>query len=70
MVSKLADSNGETKMNIYTKDIMQALNIDAETAMRVQDEMCIDFSECSDKAFIKEAKMCFELFVQPTLVSQ
>ena len=57
-------------MNIYTKDIMQALNIDAETAMRVQDEMCIDFSECSDKAFIKEAKICFELFVKPTLVSQ
>jgi len=43
-------------MNMYTQEIMALLKIDAETAMKVQDNMMVDFSECSTRAFNKDAK--------------
>ena len=54
-------------MNIYTRQIMQLLNIDAETALKVQDEMSIeglDFSECTQRSFNASAKRCFQLIQQ------
>jgi hypothetical protein len=54
-------------MNEVTHLIMKALKLDAETAIKVQDEMVIDFSESSERAIIKEAKFCYEFFIQPNL---
>lgn len=53
----------EIVMNIYTRQIAALLNIDLETARRVQDEMeCndFDFSEATDRQFKREAKLCYE----------
>lgn len=47
-------------MNIYTKWIMKLLGIDAETAIKVQDCMEIDFSECTKRQFNKEARAIYE----------
>jgi hypothetical protein len=47
-------------MNIYTKWIMELLGIDAETAIKVQDQMIIDFSECTKRQFNKEARAIYE----------
>lgn len=50
-------------MNIYTRQIAALLNIDLETALRVQEEMeCndFDFSEATDRQFKREAMFCYE----------
>jgi DNA-binding transcriptional regulator YhcF (GntR family) len=50
-------------MNIYTRQIAALLNIDLNTALRVQNEMeCngFDFSEATDRQFKREAKFCYE----------
>tara|TARA_R100000995_G_C3442988_1_gene104260 strand:+ start:420 stop:593 length:174 start_codon:yes stop_codon:yes gene_type:complete len=50
-------------MNINTKQIMSLLNISQKNAECVQDEMAIngvDFSECTQAEFAKEAKMAWE----------
>lgn len=50
-------------MNIYTRQIAALLNVDLDTALRVQDEMeCngFDFSEATDRQFKREAKYCYE----------
>ena len=47
-------------MNIYTKNITSLLKITLEEASKVQDQMernGIDFSECSVRAFNKEARL-------------
>lgn len=53
-------------MNGYTRDIAALLKITLELAVQVQDRMIsngVDFSECSTRAFNKEAKLAFaELF--------
>ena len=49
-------------MNQYTRNIMALLKIDVITALQVQDEMCasgFDFSEATQQAFNREAKICF-----------
>ena len=46
-------------MNLYTRMIMELLKLDAETAIKVQDEMELDFSEASIRAFNKEAKAAY-----------
>jgi hypothetical protein len=49
-------------MNQYTRNIMALLKVDATTAIQVQDEMCasgFDFSEATQQAFNREAKICF-----------
>lgn len=51
-------------MNIYTRQIAALLNIDVETAVKVQYEMeCngFDFSEATDRQFKREAKFCYEM---------
>ena len=47
-------------MNIYTKWIMELLGVDAETAIKVQDRMIIDFSECTKRQFNQEARATYE----------
>ena len=50
-------------MNIYTRQIATLLNIDLDTALRVQYEMeCndFDFREATDRQFKREAKSCYE----------
>jgi hypothetical protein len=49
-------------MNLYTKWIMELLGIDAETAIKVQDLMEIDFSECTKRQFNREARAIYESF--------
>jgi len=49
-------------MNYITKEIMALLKVDAETAIKVQNEMIasgFDFSESSQKTFNRETKICF-----------
>jgi len=49
-------------MNQATRDIMALLKIDAQTAIQVQNQMSasgFDFSESTQRAFNKEAKICF-----------
>ena len=56
-------------MNQATRDIMALLNIDANTAIQVQDKMGasgFDFSASSRKAFNREAKVCFALIQKVT----
>lgn len=51
-------------MNQATRDIMALLNVDAETALKVQSKMWesgFDFSEATKKEFNREVKICFEL---------
>ena len=48
-------------MNIYTKQIAKLLDIPLELAMRVQDMMQIDFSECSTKEFNREARLVYSI---------
>jgi hypothetical protein len=51
-------------MNQATRDIMALLKIDAQTAIQVQNQMSasgFDFSESTQRAFNKEAKICFAL---------
>ena len=48
-------------MNGVTRDIMALLGVDVELALKVQDEMIaggFDFSECTARAFRREAKLC------------
>ena len=50
-------------MNVNTKQIMSLLNISQRNAECVQDEMAIngvDFSECTQIEFAKEAKITWE----------
>lgn len=46
-------------MNMYTRQIMALLGIDVSTAIKVQDRMHIDFSECSTRAFNKAAREAY-----------
>jgi hypothetical protein len=49
-------------MNGYAKQIAELLNISAEMAELVFDEMCasgFDFSESTKRQFVKEAKIAF-----------
>jgi len=49
-------------MNHYILNIMALLKVDANTAQQVYDEMCVsgfDFSEATQQAFNREAKICF-----------
>ncbi len=51
-------------MNQATRDIMALLKIDAQTAIQVQNQMSasgFDFSEATQRAFNKEAKLCYAL---------
>ena len=48
-------------MNIYTKQIAKLLGIPLELAMQVQDRMQIDFSECSEKEFNREARLVYSI---------
>lgn len=46
-------------MNIYTKQIAELLKISLDEALKVQDQMMcndVDFSECSNAKFKREAK--------------
>ena len=57
-------------MNRYTKDIMNILNVDVQTALDVQNRMeCngIDYSECSTRTFKKYAKEAFNELSQEQL---
>ena len=46
-------------MNLYTRWIMDLLGVDAETAIQIQDNMVIDFSECTKREFNAEAKFTY-----------
>jgi hypothetical protein len=51
-------------MNYITKQIIALLKIDAEKAIAVQNEMIasgFDFSESSQRAFNREAKICLSV---------
>jgi hypothetical protein len=50
-------------MNQDTKTIMALLNIDAETAIIVQNNMQISFSNCTMAQFKREAKSTYEDFL-------
>lgn len=43
-------------MNQTTRDIMALLGVTAQEAMKIQDEMQIDFSECTTREFNKRAR--------------
>jgi hypothetical protein len=44
-------------MNIYTRWIAELLKLDLESALAIQDQMQIDFSECTRQQFNKEARL-------------
>ena len=49
-------------MNKITRDIMQLLSVDCDTALQVQDIMdCngVDYSECSTKQFQREVRIAY-----------
>ena len=46
-------------MNKCTYDIMRLLNVDAEMALKIQDLMEIDFSECTQREFNKEVRFAY-----------
>ena len=59
-----------TNMNGYTKEIAEFLNVSLEDAKKVQDymeeELDIDYSECSDKTFKNFARIAaFHVNVTP-----
>ena len=41
--------------------IMEILSVDKEMAFRVMDEMWIDFSECSNRQFAKNAREVYAM---------
>ena len=51
-------------MNIYTKQIAKLLDISLELAIKVQDKMQIDFSECTDREFNQEAKFIYSTMLK------
>ena len=55
-------------MNIYTKEVMDLLKCDAETAQKVLDAMSyyddIKFNSCSTSQFNFSAKRCFKIVTQ------
>ena len=54
-------------MNLYTKMIMDLLGLDSQTAIRVQDTMQIDFSECTKRQFYREARLAYEVLKEVDL---
>ena len=44
-------------MNIYTRWIAELLNIDLNSALNIQNQMQIDFSECTKQQFNYEARL-------------
>lgn len=51
-------------MNYYTREIAKILNVSLEVAEQVQYEMeCndFDFSEATDRAFKREAKLAYSM---------
>lgn len=48
-------------MNIYTKQIAKLLGITLELAIKVQDRMIIDFSECTKEEFNREARLVYSI---------
>lgn len=50
-------------MNQVTKDIMKLLKVDLEMAIKVQEQMRIDFSECTTKEFNKEVRFCHKIVI-------
>jgi hypothetical protein len=46
-------------MNMYTRWIMELLGVSAEVAIKVQDQMVIDFSECTKRQFNQEARFIY-----------
>ena len=42
------------------EQVMHVLNVDAKQADEVLDEMQIDFSECTNLEFAREAKHCYD----------
>ena len=58
----------EIEMNIYTKEVMDLLKCDAETAQKVLDAMSyyddIKFNSCSTSQFNFSAKRCFKIVTQ------
>ena len=48
-------------MNGYTKEIAKLLDVPMILAMCIQDRMEIDFSECTQEEFNKEAKLVYSL---------
>ena len=46
-------------MNNYTKEIAKLLDIPMVLALCVQDRMEIDFSECTQDEFDREAKLVY-----------
>lgn len=57
-------------MNIYTKQIMELLKIDADVALKVQramEEAGLDFSECSTKEFNRCARECHYMIIDSSL---
>ena len=60
-------------MNIYTKNIAALLNITIEEASKVQDQMernGVDFSECSTRAFNKEARLAAQEIASSPLTTE
>lgn len=51
-------------MNIYTRWIATLLKISLERALEVQDEMQIDFSECTKAEFNKEARITYAVMLE------
>ncbi len=47
-------------MNRDTEKIMKMLNVCAEVAIKVYDNLSIDLSECSERAFRKDVLATYE----------
>ena len=48
-------------MNGYTKEIAKLLDVPMVLAMCIQDRMNIDFSECTQAEFNREARLVYKL---------
>lgn len=53
--------DGSVVMNIYTRWIAELLKIDLQSALAIQDQMQIDFSECTRQQFNKEARLTYSI---------
>jgi hypothetical protein len=47
-------------MNKATRDIMTLLSVDAGTAFAVQAGMNVDFSECTQREFVRAAREAYD----------
>jgi hypothetical protein len=67
----IMETQGNTGMNIYTRQIMELLDIEAQEALKVQHiidcEIEIDLSECTERQFRKCVRTAYNILLDDTV---